>query len=271
MRAAFTRILGAAAAALALAGGAAAAVATAATGSRSPTPSTATTPTGTTQAPSSGGTQSGDAASDRAALIAYQAYLQALVKGVPAGAKQDAMLTATVKRRCAGVLGPLSALPSAQLNSLALSDLGEEIGGDLAIEFLSEAQGPFQQLSATLTPLSWAEPAPQAAIHALLSAESAILALSPTTLCADARALAAHPRKVPAATLAFLATYLADSAALKQQLTEFLTVLSKYATAKDNDVINAVNQLVARFGAAQDQAEHVDADAILVSLGLSPS
>ena len=85
---------------VALAAGSAAAVATAAAGSGSPT--TATTPTGTST--TSTVTQTGDAASDRAALVAYRTYLQALLQGVPAGAKQDMTLTAIVKRHCAGVL-----------------------------------------------------------------------------------------------------------------------------------------------------------------------
>ncbi len=260
----------AAAVAVALAAGSVAAVATAAVGSGSPT--TATTPTGTTTTgttTTSSGTPTGDGVSDLSALIAYRTYLQALLQGVPAGARQDMTLNAIVRRHCAGVLSSIGSLPSSQLNAQALSDLGEEIGGDLAIRFLSEAQPPFSALSSALTPLTWSEPAPQEAIRELLGAESAILGLSPTMLCADARALAAHPRKVPLATLTFLATYLSDSAALKQQLTQFLTVLSKYATANDNDVINAINQLVARFGSAENTVERADANTILAALGLS--
>jgi len=232
--------------------------------SATPTSTTATTPTTATTA-----TTNSDRTSDRSALSDYRAYLLALVDGAPAGGRAAALFAASVNERCSRVLGPIASLSSSRVSSAALSDLGQEIGADLALEFLSEADQPFAQLSSSLTGLAWAEPAPAQAIHQLLSTEGAVLALSPSGLCADARELATRPGRVPPGSVAFLSVYASDSAALKQQFNEFLAVLSRYATANDNNLIGEVNYLVARFGAVEARYEHRDASAILASLGLS--
>ena len=235
--------------------------------SATPTSTTATTPTTATTATTA--TTNSDRTSDRSALSDYRAYLLALVDGAPAGGRAAALFAASVNERCSRVLGPIASLSSSRVSSAALSDLGQEIGADLALEFLSEADQPFTQLSSSLTGLAWAEPAPAQAIHQLLSTEGAVLALSPSGLCADARELATRPGRVPPGSVAFLSVYASDSAALKQQFNEFLAVLSRYATANDNNLIGEVNYLVARFGAVEARYEHRDASAILASLGLS--
>jgi hypothetical protein len=129
--------------------------------------------------------------------------------------------------------------------------------------------GPFSQLSSALGSLTWTEPAPQQAIASLLSAESAILALSPSNLCADARQLAGHPRRVAPGTVAFLNAYLDASNALKLQFTQFLSVLSRFATSADDPLISAINTLVSRFSAVSAAVEKRDAGLILASLGLN--
>lgn len=235
-------------------------VASSATSPATTTPTTTTTTSTTTPS---------DAESDRSALTDYRNYLKALVKGASGGVAQDAAFTATVKKRCSGALAPLTALPSSQVSATALSDLGEEIGGDLAIDYLSEADTPFAKLSPALEVLVWSDPAPEQAIGALLSAESAVLSLTSSSLCADARSLAAHPARVPRRTVAFLGPYLTYSATLRSQLSEFLAVLSRYATTDDNSVISQINALVAKFAASSAMTEHSDATAILAALGLT--
>lgn len=252
------------AAAVAIIAGPAAALATGRPATTTPTTTTPTTTTSTSTTPSTT-----DSASDRAALTDYHTYLVALVKNAQTGVQRDAALTAKIRRRCSGALSPLTSLPKGHVNSAALSDLGEEIGGDLAIEFLSEADKPFAQLSSALDALPWTEVAPPEAIQGLLSSESSVLGLGISSLCVDARALAAHPRVVPAGSQSFLGTYLNDSATLKQDLSVFLSVLSHDATAHQNQLIGAIDQLVAKFASISAQAERLDAASILSALGLS--
>jgi hypothetical protein len=252
------------ASAFALALGPAAAVATGMTSSTTPTTTTSTTPTTTTPTPTAT-----DNASDRAALQDYHTYLVALIKNEATGTQRDIAFTVKVRKRCSGVLTALSTLPTARVSSTALSDLGEEIGGDLALAYLSEASRPFAQLSTALYSLPWNEAAPAEAVNGLLRAESAVLGLSMSSLCADAQALANHPRVVPAGTQAFLTPYLTASARLKQQLTAFLSVLSHDATTHENQLIASIDQLVSKFAANSAIVEHTDANTILQTVGLT--
>jgi hypothetical protein len=259
---------------LALAGGPVVAVAVAGTtrttvSATSTTPTTTTSTTTTTTSTTTTTTSQTDAASNQAALLDYHAYLAALVKGTQIGMRRDAAFAAKVNEECPGVLSSVSTLPSSRVSATVLSELGEEIGGDLALEFLSEADQPFAQLSAVLNSLPWTEAPPPEAIHGLLTAESAVLALTTSPLCTDARALAKRPKLEPAGSQAFLGAYLSDSAALRSQLTDFLAVLSRFATTRDSQVIKAIDRLVAKFASASASVERADASTVLTTLGLS--
>jgi hypothetical protein len=236
------------------------------TTSTTATPTTTTTTT-TTTGPTT--TSQTDAASNQSALTDYRRYLSALVKGTQVGVQRDASFAANIRQACTGVLSSVSTLPAAKVSATVLSQLGEEIGGDLALEFLSEADQPFAQLSTALNSLPWTEAPPPEAIDGLLTAESAVLGLTPSPLCADARALAKHPRLEPSGSKAFLGSYLSDSATLKQQLTDFLSVLSRFATTRDSHLIKSIDQLVAKFASASASVERADAATVLTTLGLS--
>jgi hypothetical protein len=236
----------------------------------------ATTPTGTTGAPTTPTTPTtppsskADAASYRSARLDYRTYLSALIAAEPAGRQSADAFVAGVRTHCAGVLSSVAVPPSGQVSQTALSDLGEEIGADLALQFLAEAVGPFAQLSTQLGALTWSQPAPAQAVAGLLTAERDVLALSTTRLCADARALANHPLVAPNRTLSFLNTYLRASATLKKRLASFLTVLSSYATPSEEALISTIDRLVAQYAATSGAVERTGATSILSALGLTP-
>ncbi len=229
---------------------------------------TDTTTTGTTTTGSGART---DAISGRAALTDYQSYLVALVNGESAGQQRALAFAAVIKARCAGALATVATLPTTEVDQLALSDLGEELGADLTLEYLSEANAPFAQLSAQLGALSWSQPAPALVVEGLLQAEGRMLALAPSALCADARALTHRPLTAPAGSLAFLNSYLRYSAVLKARFESFLALLSRYATPSDAAVITAIDRLVAQFDASSTAAEKTGATVLLTALGLTPS
>lgn len=231
------------------------------------TTTTATTTTGTTTTTTT--PSQTDAASDRAGLVDYREYLRALVNDEELGAQRDQTFTNTIKQGCAGVLKPVSTLAPSKVSSTVLSDLGEEIGGDLTLQFLSEADKPFAQLSSEFDSLPWTEAPPPEAIDGLLSAERALLALAPSQLCIDARSLALHPKLEPAGSEAFLAHYLDDSATLKLALNEFLSVLSRFASSDESKLIKTIDHLVATFASTSAATERTDADTVLTTLGLN--
>ena len=210
-----------------------------------------------------------DTASDHAALKAYHTYVGALVASVPGGKRADASFVSTVDQNCANVLSNLGSLSSSQVSQSALQQFGEEIGGDLALRFHSAAAPAFTKLSAALAKLRWSSPSSSRAIHGLLTAVKATLALTPSDLCADARQLAAQPKAEPAGTQTFLRTYLPESALAKRRLTPFLDVLARFQTAKDHRVITSIDSLVQQFDAAASAAETKSSNQVVHDLGLS--
>ena len=219
--------------------------------------------------PAAAGAASLDVHSDGTALTAYHAYLQALVAGAGAGQSGDAALIATVQSTCAGALKPLGSRRSSEVSQTVLADLGEEIGGDLDLTFLAEATQPFATLGHRLSSLRWSMPATAATVNAFLTAEHTVLGLARSSLCADAKAVAAHPRTEPSATTGFLRTYLGASSALHTRLSAFLGVLGQFETIKERRVVDAIDSLAARYAKLTASARTSGADRILGDLGLS--
>jgi hypothetical protein len=149
-----------------------------------------------------------------------------------------------------------------------LSNFGEEIGGDLALAFLSEAKGPFAQLSTAIAGLQWSSPAPAYAIRQLLAAERTVLKMPPSHLCANASLVSSYPRVIPAATQAFLNRYLAASANVARRFHNFLWVLQRHETRADRPLVAAIDTLVAQFGAASASAEQTYSQSVMSNLGL---
>jgi hypothetical protein len=148
-----------------------------------------------------------DTSSDHAALTAYERYMTSLSAGVAAADHRDDAFAASVQKRCAGVLAPVSALPSDQVSRAALVDLGKEIRDDAAVEFDGEAVPAFTRISTALGRLRWSSSTTANTIAALIAAMRASLAIKPSGLCADAQAVASAPASEPVRTWKFLAVY----------------------------------------------------------------
>lgn len=223
------------------------------------TPSTSTTPTTT---PSLNST------SDHLALTAYKSYIQALVLNANLGRQRDAALVSTVASSCQNALSQLRGEPSTPVRQAVLANLGEEIGGDLALAFLSEAKRPFAQLSAVLGGLPWSYRAPANAIKQLLRAEKTVLRMPPSDLCSNASQVSSFPRVIPVATQSFLSGYLAASANVSNRFHDFLTVLQAHETKADRPLVAEIDTLVAQFAAASTSAEQTYSQSVMSELGL---
>jgi hypothetical protein len=210
-----------------------------------------------------------DVRSDRTALTAYQLYVRALVASVPGGRGIDDAFVASINGACAQVLTPLRSMPASKVSQTALEAFGEEVGGDLAVEFHSEAAKAFARLSRVLTKLRWSSARTTRTVMGLVTAVQASLELSPSDLCADARALAANPLAVPAGTTQFLATYRPATALAKRRLTPFLGVLSRFQTPAERGTIASINRLVTQFDTTSSQLENKGSSRLVADLGLS--
>jgi hypothetical protein len=225
---------------------------------------TTTTPTTTTPTPP----PSLNAVSDQAALTAYRRYLQSLVSNAGLGRQRDAALVSTVASSCQNALTQVSGEPSTPVRQAVLSNFGEEIGGDLALAFLSEAKRPFEKLSTVLGSLRWSSPVPATAIRQMLSAERSVLNMPQSSLCADAAQVSSYPRVTPVATTNFLTRYLDVSATVSRRFQNFLTVLQRYETAAQRPLLAVIDSLVSQFEAASTAADQTYSQSILSDLGL---
>ncbi len=212
-----------------------------------------------------------DVASDHTALTAYHHYLTALVDRLGSGRLDDRGFTESVRQHCGRVLAPLRTTSEGRVSPSAVRDFGEEIGGDLAVEFHAEAMPAFRQLSATLDGLQWSRPQTSDAVSALVDAIRGSLQVPVSNLCADARELAAHPDAVPHGTSVFLAAYLPAAELAKQRLAPFLKVLERFQTAGEAREIGEIDRLVAQFNATSGTVENTDSAAIVAALGLASS
>ena len=210
-----------------------------------------------------------DVSSDHSALVGYHGYLSALVDGAGSGRQNDQALVSLVKQACPSALKSLASRPKGQVSQQALNAFGVELGGDLTLRFLSEAHAPFGRLSGRLSGLRWSSRSTTGTVHAMLAAERAVLGLAPTHLCVDARALAAQPGSTPPATATFASTYLKDSATLKRQLGNFLSVLQRFQTSQERSLILSINRQVSEFASDSNAAVKSAASAIESALGFS--
>jgi hypothetical protein len=206
-----------------------------------------------------------DTSSDHAALTAYERYMTSLSAGVAAADHRDDAFAASVQKRCAGVLAPVSALPSDQVSRAALVDLGKEIRDDAAVEFDGEAVPAFTRISTALGRLRWSSSTTANTIAALIAAMRASLAIKPSGLCADAQAVASAPASEPVRTWKFLAVYVPAARAVSRRLAAFLGVLERFQTPSEAGLIAAVDRLVGRYQSASE-ADQDDASAQIIGL-----
>jgi hypothetical protein len=209
-----------------------------------------------------------DVSSDHVALTAYHQYVTALVNGTGRGNRTAREYATALGAECPSVLAPLAALPKTQVNQFALGAFGEEVGGDLAIAFDTEAVAPSARLSTTLSRLKWSTRRSRQTVTTMLSTLKASLQVPQSDLCADARALALQPSVEPSGTRSFLASYLPVAAVAKRRLTPFLALLARFQTATDSALVATIGSLVTQFNTTSHADENALGTVLLKLLGL---
>ncbi len=96
-----------------------------------------------------------DTASDHAALVAYDSYVEGLLSSLPAAHVAVADYVSSISARCPDVLAPIEALPPVSVNGGAALAIGEELGEDLDAAAYPALRGPSARFAATLAQLRW--------------------------------------------------------------------------------------------------------------------
>jgi hypothetical protein len=214
------------------------------------------------------GATSLDQKSAHRALGADLRYLNASVAALPAARQQEETFAASIATSCPNVLAALNALPESAINEGTLTALGEEIGFDVSITGADAAfQQPLVTLAATLKRLPWSKPKTAAEIKRSVEAQSRFLALAPSDLCGDARAIAStNARTTPGPTLNFVAG--ASAIAGEAGLGGLTHALVTFGAHTDQGGIASANRLRQQLAAGLASVTGRVALKVLVALGL---
>jgi len=210
---------------------------------------------------------------DRAALTAYETYLQALVAGKPAGVEAENLFASNATSTCYKALEPIETSATVPTGtSAALTSIANEIGADAGLEFLTMAVSPMSQLATTLSTLRWGTSSPATNVKRFLSADEALMALAPSDLCSDALSVASQSTAqdvlAPPTTVTFLATYQADAALANTRLTAFVKLLDTYATVADKQVAAKIDLLAAKVNNLSTLAITTGTKSLFRALGI---
>ena len=125
-----------------------------------------------------------DTASDHAALVAYDSYVEGLLSSLPAAHVAVADYVSSISARCPDVLAPIEALPPVSVNGGAALAIGEELGEDLAAAAYPALRAPSTKLAATLAQLRWSSPQTNRTISGFVAALSDGCSRSARVTCA---------------------------------------------------------------------------------------
>ena len=212
---------------------------------------------------------------DRAALNAYATYLQSLEAGKASAVAAEQLFASNTTATCYKALAPLATSQSVPAGtSAALTSIGDEIGADAGLEFLTSAATPMSQLASTLAGLHWGSYGPALTVKRFLAANQELTALAPSNLCKDANWVFTQAQEdapevtVPAATTTFLETYTTDSNNANQRLAAFVKLLDSYATSSDTPVATKIDLLAAKVNALSSAAITAGTNSLFRSLGI---
>lgn len=207
-----------------------------------PIPAAKTNQTDTTVAP----VQPLDVASDRTALNAYATYLGALVRAEPTAQQEGTTYVSGISSQCKSALEPLTQ-PNYQVDASVqetLTQLGEEMGDDLAITFDATAFTPFMKLYTAVSRLRWTRNSGGgAAVRRFLTTESNVLTLTPSELCQNALLATSSPQTVPDGTRSFLKSYAKASNMANNALNNMLRIMQFYEIPSEHNVITRIANL----------------------------
>jgi len=209
-----------------------------------------------------------DRASTHAALAALMRWETGLMADAPISQQGDDEFVASVAAGCPNVLAAVNLIPT-QVNRAAIFALGEEIGADLFLaRFLPPERALTSSLASTIERLPWSSSTTRAAIRQAMQAERRYFALAPSSLCADARALAGtNAQTTPPGTLQFLATF--GRAFGGSGFFALNKTINRFKTSADASLIRAANSNSKLLVSARAALVKSETPKVLSALGIS--
>jgi hypothetical protein len=221
----------------------------------------------------SGAATAANRRADRAALNAYATYLEAIVTDKASATSAETLFASTTSTTCYKALEPVATSQTVPPGtSSALTDIGDEIGADAGLEFLTSADTPMSQLVTTLSTLHWGTTAPANTVKRFLAADEALLAVQPSNLCADALSIAtqagAQQVSVAPATVSFLSAYQAGTTLANARLATFVKMLDSWSTLTDRATALKIDLLAAKVNSISSVTVTAGTKSLFRALGI---
>jgi hypothetical protein len=220
--------------------------------------------------PAGAGAASIDTASDHAALVAYDSYVEGLLSSLPAAHVAVADYVSSISARCPDVLAPIAALPAGSVNGGALLAVGEEIGADLAAASYPALRAPFARFAATLVHLRWSSSQTGRTMRGFVTALRRVFALRPSHLCSDLRAsVASVGQTTPPGTLHYLARFARVQSVQESRLNAFIAATNQFLSPSDAGLLDDINRASKRYAGSAKALLNPQATRLLTALGLA--
>ena len=188
--------------------------------------------------------------SDRRALGAYAAYLNALLTATASARAAASDYTVTIVSQCRSALEPLTQ-PTTQIGKAArrtLTAIGNEIGDDLTISYDEALTPQFSRFSQLLLRLRWPRKSSGwMVVRRYVAAESRVLSLQTSNLCQDAGLAGASPQLLPPGTASFLAAYDRASVAANRMFINLTKLMGTYTRAGESALLQRIATLAGEF------------------------
>ncbi len=211
-----------------------------------------------------------DTASDHAALVAYDSYVEGLLSSLPAAHVAVADYVSSISARCPDVLAPIEALPPVSVNGGAALAIGEELGEDLDAAAYAALRAPFARFAATLAHLRWSSPQTNRTISGFVTALRRVFALRPSHLCSDLRAFVGSVgQKTPPGTLRYLARFARVQSVEQSRLSAFVAAVEQFLSPSDASLVADSNRAFKQYVAGAKAILNPQALRLVTALGLS--
>lgn len=209
-----------------------------------------------------------DAASDHAALTAYDRYLQSAAARVPDWRRDDDAYVASISAECQKVLTSLRALPAGTVNQTALFNFGQEVSGDLALVGARADRFEWTTLTQAVSRLPWSTPQTGAVVRRFLTTQTRLFRFAPSHLCDDAHALSdLSGTQTPPGTAHWLTGFVRDGGAQERAQVAFEAMLRRLQTPADSRLLRDMGPLERHLGVRLETVSTRETAKLLSALG----
>ena len=211
-----------------------------------------------------------DTASDHAALVAYNGYIEGLLSSLPPSRVAMAGYVSSISASCPNVLAPIAALPPGSVNNGALLAVAGELGEDLAAASYPALRAPLARFAATLVHLRWSSSQTGRTMRGFVAALRGVFALRPSHLCSDLQAFVGSVgQTTPPGTLHYLARFARVQSVQESRLNAFIAATKQFLSPSDAGLVGDINRASKRYAGSAKAILNPQATRLLTALGLA--